>query len=139
MGRKCQLLRSARGFPELGYCHEKTFGPDFSHAEQVYLKDGIAEASPEDFVTIALPPETEQFARRVATRSGRTLEDVLKAGIEMEARIAGIAVVEASRKPADIDRARDIARRISSRPLLDPRTRQDILEHAWAVPDDRHR
>jgi antitoxin VapB len=119
----------------------KTFERDycFSHAEQVYLKDGIAEASPEDLVTIALPPETEQLARRVAARSGKTLEDVLKAGVEMEARIAGIAVVEASRKPADVDRARDIARRISSRPLLDPRTPRDILEQAWAAPDDRHR
>ncbi|HEV7820259.1 MAG TPA: hypothetical protein VGO84_03710, partial [Burkholderiales bacterium] len=81
----------------------------------------------------------EQLARRIAARSGKTLEDVLKAGVEMEARIAGIAIVEASRKPADIDRARDIARRISARPLLDPRTPQDILEQAWAVSDDRHR
>jgi hypothetical protein len=43
------------------------------------------------------------------------------------------------RKPADIDRARDIARRISLRPLLDPRTPRDILEQAWAAPDDRRR
>jgi antitoxin VapB len=90
-------------------------------------------------VIIALPPETEQLARRVAARSGKTLEDVLKAGVEMEARIAGIAVMEASRRPADIDRARDITRRISSRPLLDPRTPRDILEEAWTDPDDRRR
>jgi antitoxin VapB len=92
-------------------------------------------------LTITLPPETEQLARRVAARSGKTLEDVLKAGVEMEARIAGIAVAESavSRKPADVDRARDIARRISSRPLLDPRTPRDILEQAWAAPDDRRR
>ena len=92
-------------------------------------------------MTITLPPETEQLARRVAARSGKTLEDVLKQGVEMEARIAGIAIAEstASRKPADVDRARDIARRISSRPLLDPRTPRDILEQAWAAPDDRRR
>jgi hypothetical protein len=80
-------------------------------------------------------------ARRVAARSGKTIEDVLKAGVEMEARIAGVAVAEstASRKPADLDRAREIARRISLRPLLDPRTPRDILEPAWAVPDDRRR
>ena len=92
-------------------------------------------------MTAVLPPETEQLARRVAARSGKTLEDVLREGIEMEARIAGIAIAESSahRKPADIDRARDIARRISSRPLLDTRTPQDILEQAWAAPDDRGR
>jgi hypothetical protein len=54
----------------------------------------------------------------------------------MEARIAGIAVAESTAhlKPVDIDRARDIARRISSRPLLDPRTPRDMLEQAWAAP-----
>jgi antitoxin VapB len=92
-------------------------------------------------LTITLPPETEQLARRVAARSGKTLEDVVKAGVEMEARIAGITVAESTlpRKLADVDRARDIARRISSRPLLDPRTPRDILEQAWAAPDDRRR
>jgi hypothetical protein len=78
---------------------------------------------------------------RAAARSGRTLEDVLKAGVEVEARIAGIAIAESTApgKPADIDRARDIARRISLRPLLDPRTLRDILEQAWAASDDRRR
>ncbi len=92
-------------------------------------------------MTITLPPETELLARCVATRSGKTLEEVVKAGVEMEAQIAGVTVAEstASRKSADIDRARDIARRISSRPLLDPRTPPDILEQAWAAPDDRRR
>jgi antitoxin VapB len=91
-------------------------------------------------LTISLPPETEQLARRVAARSGKMLEDVVKAGVEMEARIAGVAVAEstASRKP-DLDRARDMARRISLRPLLDPRTPRDILEQAWAVSADRRR
>jgi hypothetical protein len=77
-----------------------------------------------------------------AARSGKTLGDVLKAGVEMEARIAGVAVAESTvppRKSANVDRAREIARRISSRPLLDPRTPRDILEQAWAAPDDRRR
>jgi antitoxin VapB len=95
----------------------------------------------EDSLTIALPPETEELARLVAARSGKTPEDVLKEGVEMEARIAGVAVAEgrAPRKPAQIDRAREIAKRIASRPLLDPRTPRDILEQAWAAPDDRRR
>jgi antitoxin VapB len=90
---------------------------------------------------ITLPPETEELARLVATRSGKTLEDVLKEGVEMEARIAGVAIAERSapRKPAQVDRAREIAKRIASRPLLDPRPPRDILEQAWDAPDDRRR
>ena len=90
---------------------------------------------------ITLPPETEELARRVAARSGKTLEDVLKEGVEMEARIAGVAIAEgtAPRKPAQVDRAREIAKRIASRPLLDPRPPRDILEQAWGAPDDRRR
>jgi antitoxin VapB len=90
---------------------------------------------------ITLPPETEELARLVAARSGSTLEDVLKEGVEMEARIAGVAIAESSapRKPAQVDRAREIAKRIASRPLLDPRPPRDILEQAWGAPDDRRR
>jgi antitoxin VapB len=92
-------------------------------------------------MTITLPPETEELARLVAARSGKTLEDVLKEGVEMEARIAGIVVAEstAPREAAGVDRAREIAKRIASRPLLDPRTPRAILEQAWVAPDDRRR
>jgi antitoxin VapB len=95
----------------------------------------------EDSLTIILPPETEELARLVAARSGRTLEDVLKEGVEMEARIVGVAVTKsaAPREPARIDRARDIAQRIASRPLLDARAPRAILEQAWAAADDRRR
>ena len=92
-------------------------------------------------MTITLPPETEELARLVAARSGKTLEDVLKQGVEMEARIAGVAVAEnmAPRKPAAVDRAREIAVRIASRPLVDTRPPRDILEQAWGRRDDRRR
>jgi antitoxin VapB len=89
-------------------------------------------------LTIALPPETEELARLVAARSGKTLEDVLKQGVEMEARIAGVAVAT-PRKPASIDRAREIAMGIASRPLLDTRPPRDILDQAWGTRDDRRR
>jgi antitoxin VapB len=92
-------------------------------------------------LTITLPPETEELARMVAARSGKTLEDVLKQGVEMEARIAGVAVAESAvpGRPARVDSAREIAKRIASRPLVDPRTPRAILEQAWAAPDDRRR
>jgi hypothetical protein len=60
---------------------------------------------------------------------------------EKRPRIAGIAATKstAPQKSADIDRAREIARRSASRPLLDPRSPHDILEQAWAAADDRRR
>jgi hypothetical protein len=78
---------------------------------------------------IVLTPEIEELARHVAARSGRTPEDVLKEGVEMEARIAGVAIAESSkpRRHADLDRAREIARRIASRPLLHRRPPREIL------------
>jgi hypothetical protein len=94
----------------------------------------------EQSVTIILPPETEQLALRVAERSGKTPENVLREGVEMQARIAGVTVTAtAARRKPDVDRAREIAKRVSSRPLLDPRTPRDILEQAWTTTDDRRR
>jgi antitoxin VapB len=87
-----------------------------------------------------LPPETEQLARRVAEHSGKTPENVLREAVEMQAQIAGVAVTAtAAPRTPDVERAREIARRISSRPLLDPRSPQDILEQAWTTTDDRRR
>ena len=91
-------------------------------------------------MTIHLPPETEQLVYRVAEHSGKTPENVLREGVEMQAWIAGIAVEETPDpgRP-NVERAREIARRISSRPLLDPRAPHEILEQAWATEDDRRR
>jgi hypothetical protein len=35
----------------------------------------------------------------------------------------------------DLDRVREITRRIVSRPILDPRSPKDILDDAWAKHD----
>jgi antitoxin VapB len=85
---------------------------------------------------ITLPPETEQLARLVAARSGKTPEDVLKQGVEMEARIAGVAIAESAkpRKEIDVERVREIARDVSSAPLRDTRTPNEILDEAWGQP-----
>jgi hypothetical protein len=112
-----------------------------SSGREMYIWESIAAEHPsEDSLTITLPPETEQLALRIATRSGKTPENVLREGVEMQAWITGVPVRESTAPPKpDIDRAREIARRISSRPLLDPRTPRDILEQAWAAADDRSR
>jgi hypothetical protein len=85
---------------------------------------------------IALSPETEQLARLVAARSGKTPEDVLRQGVETEARIAGVAIAEASRprKEVNMDRVREIVRHVTSAPLLDRRTAKEILDEAWGDP-----
>ena len=90
---------------------------------------------------ITLPPETEELARRVATRRGKTPEDVLRDGVELEALIAGIAPNDEfhPRRRTNVARAREIALSIASRPLLDPRTPRDILDQAWGRVDDRPR
>ena len=87
-------------------------------------------------MTILLSPELERLARLVAVRSGKTPEDVLKGGVELEARIAGVAVpggAEAIR-PFDTDRVREIVRDIASAPLLDTRSAKEILDEAWGDP-----
>jgi hypothetical protein len=71
---------------------------------------------------ITLPPETEELARRVAERRGSTPEDVVRAGVEIEAQIAGVALEDAKpRKEIDLERVRDIIRNVSSAPLRDTR------------------
>ena len=82
---------------------------------------------------ITLPPETEQLVRLVAAHSGKTPEEILKQGVEMEARIAGVAISKSAnpRKEIDIERVREIAHEISSAPLRDTRTPKEILDAAW--------
>jgi plasmid stability protein len=84
---------------------------------------------------ITLSPETEKLARLVAARRGKTPEEILKEGVETEARIAGVAVAasSASGKEIDVARVRDIARRIASRPLHDKRSPRDIRDDAWGT------
>jgi hypothetical protein len=90
----------------------------------------------EDDLTILLSPEVERLARLVAVRSGKTPEDVLKEGVELEARIAGVAVPERAEatRTFDTDRVREIVRDIASAPLLDTRSAKEILDEAWGDP-----
>lgn len=84
---------------------------------------------------ITLSPETERLARLVAAHRGKTPEEILKESVEAEARIAGIAIAKSAtpRKEIDVARVRDIARRITSRPLLDKRSPREIRDEAWGT------
>ncbi len=87
-------------------------------------------------MTILLSPEVERLARLVAVRSGKTPEDVLKEGVELEARIAGVAVPGRAEviRTFDTDRVREIVRDIASAPILDTRSAKEILDEAWGDP-----
>jgi antitoxin VapB len=88
---------------------------------------------------LAVPPETEELARRVAEQSGRTPEEVLRKAVETEALLAGVAVGGGVSRKGDPDRAREFIRRVASKPLLDQRSAKEILDEAWGIPDDRGR
>ncbi|MFI5011373.1 MAG: type II toxin-antitoxin system VapB family antitoxin [Hyphomicrobiales bacterium] len=110
--------------------------------ELVIFDQGNCRSNPRRIpLSTTLNPETERLARRVAARSGKTLDEVLKEGVETVAYIAGVALAEEAGRPprADIVRAREIAKRVASRPLLDPRPPREILEQAWGAADDRRR
>jgi antitoxin VapB len=80
----------------------------------------------------ALSPETEQLARLVGARTGKTPDEVVREAVEAQARLAGVAVADtAARKTIDRDRVRAITRRVVSRPLVDRRTPREIRDDAW--------
>lgn len=87
-------------------------------------------------MTISLPPETEELARLVGARSGKTPEDVLREGVEIEARLAGVTIPERTQpaKTFNTDRVREIVRDIASAPLRDARSAGEILDEAWGDP-----
>jgi antitoxin VapB len=87
-------------------------------------------------IVITLPVEIERLARLVAVRSGKTPEDVLREAVENQARIAGIAIAETVKTGGTIDmnRVRQITRRVASKPLIDPRPAKEILDEARGKP-----
>src|SRR5437763_8930938 len=101
-----------------------------------YPMGGIARLAQPENDMLTLAPETEYLARLVAQRSGKRPEDVLRQGVETEARIAGVALAAAPqpRKEIDFARIRQITRRIASKSLLDERTPKEIRDQAWGDP-----
>ena len=85
---------------------------------------------------LTLPPETERLARLVAERSGMSPEDVLRQGVETQARMAGVAIAESGKPRNEIDpaRIREIVRRVAEQPLRDTRTPKEIRDQAWGGP-----
>jgi antitoxin VapB len=80
---------------------------------------------------MTLSPETEQLARLVGARTGKTPDEVVREAVEAQARLAGVAIADTA-KTIDLDRVRAITRRVASRPLIDRRTPREIRDDAWS-------
>jgi antitoxin VapB len=78
---------------------------------------------------IAMPPETEQLARLLALKSGRTPEEVVKEAIEAKAREAGVRPPGQPRRrhKPDLQKLLEISARAAALPVLDPREPDDII------------
>jgi antitoxin VapB len=68
-------------------------------------------------------PETERLAREVAKETGETLTDAIKRALEER-----LARLKARRRKGSLaNRVEDILRRMDKRPVLDPRSADEIL------------
>lgn len=75
-------------------------------------------------MAMQLPFETEQLARLVASKTGKSPDDIVREAVEERARAAGIAPL---RRPFDEARVRAIIERVAARPIRDPRSADEIL------------
>ncbi len=82
-------------------------------------------------MTITLPadPETERLAREVAKARGKPVATIVRDAIQASAREAGLLMAKPSRLSAADKRKRllEISERSAARPVLDPRTPDEIL------------
>ena len=78
---------------------------------------------------LAIPNETEELARRLARRIGKTPEDVIRDALTASARVHGVTADEttAADRDAMIAAANEIVRRNQLLPILDARTADEIL------------
>lgn len=79
---------------------------------------------------LQLTPGTEQLARRVASRLGREPDDLIRAALEREAEVLGIANTDEPTVRRRMTAAEMLAfgRKVAARPILDPRSPQEIAD-----------
>lgn len=76
-------------------------------------------------MTLQIPQEAEQLVRLVASKTGKTPDDILKEAIEARAEAAGIA--PKPRRKFDEAKVRAIIERVSALPILDNRSDDEII------------
>ena len=79
--------------------------------------------------TLPADPETERLAHRLAEAQGKPVAAIVRDAIEASARDAGVLTATRRRPGAAEKRRRlvDISERSAARPILDPRTPEEIL------------
>jgi len=79
--------------------------------------------------TLPADPETERLAKEVAKAKGKPVASVVRDAIEASAREAGLLIARPSRLTPLEKRRRllEISDRSAARPILDPRTPDEIL------------
>lgn len=85
-------------------------------------------------MTLQIPLALEQLVRLVATKTGKTPDDIIKEAIEVRALTAGIAVKPA-RRAFDDARVRAIVAQVAAMPILDHRSDDEIIGYyTFGVP-----
>jgi antitoxin VapB len=85
-------------------------------------------------MTLHISAEIEKLARLVATKTGKSPDDIVKEAIEARALAAGVAIATSHRK-YDEAKVRAIIARVSKLPILDGRSADDIIGYdEFGVP-----
>jgi antitoxin VapB len=85
-------------------------------------------------MTLVIPSEVEQLTRLVASKTGKTPDDIVREAIEARALAAGFAIGNQRRKFDDA-RVRAIIACVSAMPVLDDRSADDIIGYdEFGVP-----
>jgi antitoxin VapB len=79
--------------------------------------------------TLPADSETERLAQQVAKAKGKPVSVIVRDAIEASAREAGLLIGQPSRLSAAEKRQRllEISERSAARPILDPRTPEEIV------------
>jgi antitoxin VapB len=80
--------------------------------------------------TLPVDPETERLAKEVAKAKGKPVALVVRDAIEASAREAGVIAIERPRRLTAAEKRKrllEISDRSAARPVLDPRTPDEIL------------
>jgi antitoxin VapB len=76
-----------------------------------------------------LPIETEQLARLVAAKVGKTPQEVVREAVEERARAAGlVSERHGARRRMTVERMLAVGAEIAAMPLLDPRSPREIMD-----------